>query len=159
MKKFWVVVASHVCARILQQQSGPMSRNKSVLQEIKTLYCPQARRPERDLLSDAPGRSFDSGGQGRHAVEPRTGVRQQISERFAREIADELEAGRTRGDYDELVLVAPADLAGTLKGALSRGCLQRVGAEVHKNIVAREIPVILDALPFVVRNALKRGNA
>lgn len=46
------------------------------MEELEGLKHPASRAHERDLISDRPGRSFDSFGSGRHAMEEEVSLKQ-----------------------------------------------------------------------------------
>ena len=91
----WVVVAESSRARIFVFQQAGLT-----MEELEGLTHPASRAHERDLISDRPGRSFDSFGSGRHAMEEEVSLKQQEAIVFAREISDRL-ARRTRGEFDD----------------------------------------------------------
>ena len=149
MDDHWIVVANRSTARILAHRSG------HGIVERETLLCPEARRPERDALTGAPGRSHDRMGPARHAMEPRTHVQEQAAHQFAQRIAVDLEAGRNGRGYRNLVLVAGPDFLGELRSALSSQCRDSVVAECAKNIVHEDIPGILKVLPYDLQQAMR----
>ena len=63
MSKFWVVVADKSKARIFTVDDP-----RGALLGVHELKHPEALEREQELSSDRPGRSFDSMGQGRHAM-------------------------------------------------------------------------------------------
>jgi hypothetical protein len=63
MSKHWIVVADQSKARIFTVDDP-----RGELQELEQLEHPVGRDQAQTLGSDRPGRSFDSSGQGRHAM-------------------------------------------------------------------------------------------
>ncbi len=98
----WIVVAHSAEAKIYA--TDKVGREPVVW---RTLEHPASRRKDIDLVADRPGRTFDSAGQGRHAMATRHTPKDRESDIFAAEISELLEYGRTRSLYDELVLIAP----------------------------------------------------
>ena len=90
--------------------------------------------PGREIMSDRPGRTFDSAGQGRHAKEPRTDPREVEKHRFAHQLAAMLDERLKRGSFDRLVLVAPPRALGQLRDELSKSVRARVSAELAKDL-------------------------
>lgn len=129
MEKTWVVVAESSRARIFEA-----SGRGSELQELSDLVHPASRLKGHELMSDSPGRSFDSKGRGRHAMSQETDVRRNEGKTFADEIANQLEAGRTSGKFGRLVLVAPPEFLGLLRASLGPETAGLVAATVNKNI-------------------------
>ena len=73
---------------------------------------PAAREYEQTFASDAPGRSFDSVGKGRHAMEPEHSAKQQLRKSFAKRLATELESARIEKRFQNLVLIAAPAISG-----------------------------------------------
>ena len=63
MKRRWVLVADKSKARIFTVEDP-----RGALLDETVLEHPEARYREQTLTSDRQGRSFDSKGQGRHAM-------------------------------------------------------------------------------------------
>lgn len=87
--------------------------------------------PSRDLVSDRPGRSFESANAARHAVDPKSDAHDLEEQRFATTVAKALEAA----DAQRLVLVAAPTFLGQLRQALSPALRGRVHAELAKDLV------------------------
>lgn len=130
MADFWVVVADEGNARLFATD-----KIRTELNEFETLTNPDARLQERELVAGGMGRSFDSHGDNRHAMEPQTSAREQAAIRFARTIADKLEHGAESHAYERLILVAPPDMLGLLRGELDQNALKRIHHTVGKDLV------------------------
>ena len=136
MSKHWVVVADKSKARIFT-----VADPRGALLDEVVLEHPQAREREQALTSDRPGRSFDSKGQGRHAMGTSVEPDQQETIRFAKQIADHVQAAYNEGRCDRLLLVAGPPLLGLLREPLKTLTGLRI-SEVDKNLGqydAREI--------------------
>jgi protein required for attachment to host cells len=142
MLKTWVVVADRARARIFSA-----STPKGPLTELEDLVLPEARSHERDLTSDRPGRAFDSGGTGRHAMEAPTSAKQQAALSFARTIAERVESARLTGNCQQLVLVAPPDFLGHLKKQLGAQCAKLLTRQISKNLTQLRVDDIRSHLP------------
>jgi protein required for attachment to host cells len=88
----------------------------------------------RDLSADRPGRSFDSHGQGRHAMEPETDAKRHEAEVFAKQVADRIERARIEDEFDELVLIAAPEFLGLLRKSLSTTTDGLVAKAVDKSV-------------------------
>ena len=88
-KRVWVVVADSARARLFTADNavGP-------LDERETLVNPEARQPQRDLVTDASGRSFNRFGPGRATLGHEADAKQHDYEIFARQIAQRLNEAR-----------------------------------------------------------------
>ena len=117
------------------------------MQELEDLINPEGRANVRNLISDRPGRSFDSRGRGRHAMDPEVDAVREHAERFAKQVADRVEQGRKEGAFDELVLAAAPEFLGMLRQYLSDTTLRQVRATVDKNLVLMDEPEIRARLP------------
>lgn len=133
MGKTWVVVAESSRARIYCADTP-----RAPLTEVEDYANPEGRLHDQELTSDLPGRAFDSGGEGRHAMEQRTlpGEREQLA--FARTLGQRLEAARRDGELERLVLIAPPEFLGHLRKSLNGSMRELVILELGKNLVTRK---------------------
>lgn len=142
MSELWIVVAESSRARIFTADS-PTAR----LTELETLANPDARLHDRELSSDLPGVTFDSGGQGRHVKEQQVGPKAQAAVRFAEQVAARIEAGRTGGEFKRLALVAAPEFLGLLRDKLSAPARALVVAGIAKNVAQLSADDIRAHLP------------
>lgn len=124
----WVLVADGAQARIFVNL-GP-NRGLTVLAG-GTFSADSA--PSGDLDADRPGRSFDSGGDGRHAMEPHTDPHRHAKDQFARELTDYL--AQQADQFDRLVLVAAPVTLGDIRAHLSASVGGKVIGAVDKDLV------------------------
>ena len=103
---------------------------------------PRARGKEQDFAADAPGRSFDSSGRNRHAMEPDHTVKQHLRETFAQQIAAALEEGRQAGHYTQLIIVAAPAMLGELRHQLSDPTGKLVVAEYSKDLAGHDAAAV-----------------
>lgn len=141
MDKCWVVVAESSHARIFQ-----CAKPGGALQETEGLVHPASRLHAQEMHSDAPGRTFDSFGEGRHAMVADTDPKRYEATVFARDIAKRLESARVGKKLDELVLVAPPMFLGLLREHMSEPCRQRVVQTLSKNLLHESKNVIAEHL-------------
>jgi protein required for attachment to host cells len=137
--KLWLLVADAGRAAVYETDAprGP-------LHEVQDFIDPKNRLPEQELARDRPGRTFDSGGPGRHAMESHTPPAQVETERFAGVLADAVDAGLHQHRFEHLGLVAPPQFLGLLRNALSDETARRVVLELDKDLT-RETPEALRA--------------
>ena len=131
MEVAWIVVAQGNLARIFMSERGLQS-----LREIETLVHPESRLHNRDLKSDSHGRSFDSGGQGRHRMGSGETPKQHEVQAFAHELSQRLEKARVQGDFSKLVIAAPPAFLGQLRKSLSPALRKSVVNEIDKNLTS-----------------------
>jgi protein required for attachment to host cells len=114
-------------ARMYEPQAG--RRDWKLVAE---LTHPEGRAKESELGRDKPGRVKQSAGS-RAAMEPPTPRKVVEMEKFARQIAKALDDALVRKAYDRLVLVAPPEFFGVLRGLLPERVEGRIAATVEKD--------------------------
>ena len=137
MKSTWIIVAESARARIFT-----VSEIGGKFQEVADLSHPESRLHDRELSSDLPGRTFDSHGDGRHAMEQATGPQEQEAQAFATEITRQIDRGQREGNFDSLVLVAPPKFLGRLRSELSKSARNALIGELDKNLVETDTKTI-----------------
>jgi len=131
MKKIvtWIVVADGQHARILVNE-GPGKG----LELVPGGELEGDDRQGRDIDADRPGRTFDSGGQGRHAKEPPTDPRQVVEEAFLRRILDHVGKAASRTAFERLVLVADPSSLGFMRKHLSTPLKHKLHGDLAKDL-------------------------
>ena len=136
MSKLWVVVADQSKARIFT-----VADPHGALLSVDELEHPEARDREQTMTSDRPGRGFDSKGQGSHAMGSTDDHGKQGTIRFAKQVADHVQAAHNEGRCNRLLLVAGPHLLGLLRENLKTLSGLKI-SEIEKNLGqydAREI--------------------
>ena len=123
----WVIVADGARARVFQLDQTQQTLRPALGEELIG-----SNLPSREIASDRPGRTFDSGGQGRHAMEPPTDPARYAQQEFARDIVRLLDEKRQQ--FDRLVVVAPPRFLGDLRALMPPQLREAVGAEVAKDL-------------------------
>lgn len=144
MKTRWVVVAGRAGARFLAFK-GP---GRGLALE-DTLEHEAGRLKAGEIDTDRPGRSFDSGGEGRHAMSRANDPTEQLAAAFARTVADRLRDARVAGRLDSIVLVAEPGFLGLLRGALdgpTANCVEATLARDLTQVEAGELDSHLGAV-------------
>lgn len=116
---------------------------------------PDARLHDRDLKSDRPGRVFDRaaatsgrrGATGHHSTGGEHRPHKQVTERFARRIAGELERALRDDEYDRLVVMAGPPFLGLLRKAWPDSVQASVAAEVGKDLVHQGEHAVREHMP------------
>jgi len=124
----WILVADRGRARILRQLEDAPSE----LEEIKVLDCPEAGLPPHQQVSDQPG-YFKGRGDSLDAGDPKTDFKHRTAQRFAREIVQQLQEGRQRGDFGHLILVAAPMFLGVLKSHLDEPLTRLVQRSIDRD--------------------------
>ena len=127
--KTWVLIADGARARILQSEA-----HGDALQPVPGCEFGVDDPPNRDIDADKPGRTFDSQGTGRHAMEPKTNPHRHRKAEFARHLAGFLEKKRAERAFDRLVIAASPATLGDLRQTLSKGVKAAIGGEIPKDL-------------------------
>ncbi len=130
MKKIvtWILVGDGKRARILSND-GPGKGLRPRDGEFSTEL-----HPNREIVSDKPGRVQESATSARHAVTPRIDWHRFEKTKFARSMAKLLDEAAVKGSFDRLVLVAPPRTLGDLRAALGPHARERITAEIDKDL-------------------------
>lgn len=126
----WILIADGAHARIFSN-SGP---GKGIA-AVKGGFMEGDHRPDDELVSDSLGRSFESSGNMRHAIAPRTDPHRELKRTFAGQLAEMLDQRLAEKAYDRLVIIAPPSALGDLRAALSEHVKPLVYAELNKDLV------------------------
>lgn len=141
-KDSWLIVANSSLARIFKFEK----RNE--LKELKVFEHPESRLPNRELVSDKPGRDFESVGTVRHALEPKTSPKQLEFTQFAKFLADYLEEEHNRGTFDSLYIAASPALLGLLRQSLHPNIAKLIKGEINKDLTQIKVNEIPSHLSF-----------
>ena len=123
----WIVIADGARARVLEN-TGPGKG----LSSLDDLIFEGEHLPTRDLKSDKSGRTFESVGQPRHALQPTSDPSRQLKAAFAAGILDAL--AERSSEFDRLILVAPPATLGDLREALPDQLTSKVHGELAKDL-------------------------
>ncbi len=104
----WILVANSSTAH-LYTNLGP----KKGLKKLREFDHSASRDKGVDLVSDRPGH-YKSHGNGHGAYNPATTPKQNEAQHFAIELAKELEQGRSKNEFQRLILVSPPAFMGML---------------------------------------------
>jgi protein required for attachment to host cells len=130
----WIVVCDGKKALVMENVGDEKFLN------LKTREVFEHSDPKtREMGTDAPGRSFNSVGHSRGAME-QTDWHEQEENRFLHQLVVHVDAAVHAGQAKSLVIVAPPRALGVLRGAYSPQLRKAVAAEVDKDLVA--LPVI-----------------
>lgn len=138
----WVVNANGSRATIYRAQSPT-----GALEQLQELENPDARHKQSDLLSDRAGRAFDSHGVARHALAKEVDPREHEQIRFAKEITERLEQGRSGNSFHHVVLIAAPAFLGLLRTHLTNPLRALVTLELDKDLTALDAEQLRARLP------------
>ncbi len=129
-KRTWVMVADAARARLFMSDGHDVQPIEGA-----TFDNPAAHGFSRDLVSDKPGRTIESVGGARHAQEPKHDPHREAKAAFARRVAEYVEQGARDGKFDHLVVVAPPQMLGDLRGALGQHAMARLAGTAPKDLM------------------------
>jgi protein required for attachment to host cells len=130
----WVLIADGSQARVFR------AAGKGKVEEMSEMAV--AHPPTRDMVSDRPGRTFDSMGQGRHAKEPPTDAHDKAEADFLRAVTKTLDASCQRKEFDRLVVVAAPRALGTLRSVFSEKLAGAVTKEIPHDLTGFKTPAL-----------------
>ena len=126
----WILLADRSEAKILSHAGG-----HAALTLVESFEHPEGRKHDRDIEADKPGRVFEKGGVGRHAVGSEELPHERLAHMFAKKLAERLEAGRQAHAFDRLVLAAEPKFLGLLRHELDATTAKLVTAELHRHML------------------------
>lgn len=133
-----VVVADGARARfLLNEGPGKGLKHTPLFEDLH-----QELPPNREIVTDKPGRSADPGGATRHGFAPKKDWHEFEKERFAHQVARLLDKGRSEGGYDRLILVAPPKTLGSLREELPKQTREMVSAELDKDLTHLDLKAL-----------------
>lgn len=144
MSVTWIMVANASQAKLFANH-GP----KKGLQFIKELIHPESREKTSNLVSD---RSGANSGPGHGAFIQATDPKHHEAERFAQEVARELDDGRVNNAYDRLILVASAPFMGLVNNCLPGQVRSKVSESIDKDytrLPVKDLAVHLEQVVYL----------
>jgi len=139
-----IVVADGAKARFLKESED---HKKLVPADDADMLAPAARRPDRELVTDKPGRGFSPARDGRRGgFEPAHDPHKLEKHNFTARLAQTLDKACSARQFDRVVLVAPKRSLGELRPLLSARVKKAVSHEVAKDLTA--------STPTALRKAL-----
>ena len=136
----WVVVADSEKALFLKNDGDQQHPNLSVVREMH-----EENPPTREQGTDRPGR-FNNGFSAHRSAVADTDWHRIAKDRFADEIAERLYKMAHRGDFEEVVLIAPPAVLGEMRKKLHKEVGDRVSAEIPKTLTNMPIADIENLL-------------
>ena len=137
--KTGIIVADSAQAKIYHAENLRAS-----LQLYKTLTHEAARLTDKELVSDKAGRSLDSKGHGRHALEMKTDPKENEAVLFAKEIAQTVEKALAQNIFIQLIIIAGPEFLGHLRESLSEPTRHEVVLEINKNLTHYDVKALRD---------------
>jgi len=125
----WIVTANTNLYRIYHYDKNP---EKIAL--VKEVNHPENKLKKGDFLtSDKPGK-YQTDGTGGGSYSPRTDPKVVEIDNFSREIALELNHGRTANAYSNLIVIMPPHMHGLLSEHLDKHVKALIKKEIQKDV-------------------------
>jgi protein required for attachment to host cells len=132
----WILVADGEKALFLKNDGDARTPDLNVVREVR-----DENPATREQGTDRPGRFSDGPSTHKSAVAD-TDWHRLGKERFADEIAERLYAMAHRGDFEQIVLIAPPLVLGEMRRKLHKEVTDRILAEVPKTLTNHPVPEI-----------------
>ncbi len=147
-RNVWFVVADGTRARIISHRRKDFrllpARHAQILSEE---VWPAAGLLDRGLVTDKPGRGFQSVGAHRHAYREAGAYQEEEKKRFAKSLAERVNAARLQGLVDEIVLIMPPAMLGAVRASLDPQTMGLVVRALSKDVSQMKEAEILETLP------------
>jgi protein required for attachment to host cells len=148
--KTWFVIADGGRARIVRKRDAQDGLEHPLTFETQVAFdATDAHSRTRELGDDRPGRSHESAGTVRHALQPREDLHKAAKRDFLHEAAKLLNEAGGRDEFDRVILVAPAPALGQLHEALDAATRSKVSGQLQKdltNVPDGDLPAHLGSL-------------
>ncbi len=130
----WILVADGSRARVFA------SAGKGKIEEKNEMAS--AHPHSRAIMSDRPGRTFDSVGLGRHAMEPPTDAHEKAEADFLRILSKKLNTACKRKEFDRLIVVAAPRALGILRQIFPGQLASLITKEVSHDLTGFTTPAL-----------------
>lgn len=125
----WVLVADGAQAKVFEHL-GPGKG----LRAVDGMQFAEDRKKASELVTDRPGRSFSSVGNGRSAMEPTSNPVVERERAFVEMVSAELARHFEAGAFRRLVIAAAPTALGDIRPALTAQLREAVIAELPKDL-------------------------
>ena len=98
----WIVMADGEHARFVTPAP------KRAFHTQRVFESPSAHKKSSDLGTDRPTRSTESATGTSHAITPKHDLHEMEKQKFAHQVAHEINRASAQGSFEQVVLVAPA---------------------------------------------------
>jgi protein required for attachment to host cells len=128
-RTLWILIADAEHARIVIP-----GKHAGSFQTMTRFNSESCHMRSSDLGTSPPGRSFESVGSARHAIQPKHDLHRTEAEHFAAQIAGYLTSASRLGRCNRLLLIAPARALHAIRAALDDEVASRVVGTVVKDL-------------------------
>src|SRR5580700_7669351 len=107
----------------------------NALHTVEAVDSVTLHKRDHDLVSDRPGRAFESSAAARHAYTPRTDPHEMAKDQFTREVARMVIEASAADAFHELVVVAPPHVLSELTDAFDVATKAKLLGSLAKDLV------------------------
>jgi protein required for attachment to host cells len=125
----WILIADGGCARVLTSTGA-----EHHFTEVPGLNFVAELPANHELGTERPGRSHESQGHVRHAIEPHVDKHAQLKRTFVAGVLDTLANKHLEGAFDRLIIVAPPAVLGMIRPELKARLRDVTVHEVDKDL-------------------------
>lgn len=134
-KTIWLLVADSAKARLFA-----VDRRERGFALLDDWQDDVASGKEQDINADRPGRTFDSAGPGRHAMEPSSSPKGVAKARFVAMLMGTLAARAKQQAFDELHVIAAPRTLGEMRELVDPAVKSRLVSEEAKDLTQLSKP-------------------
>lgn len=128
MKRTWILFTTATHAMLFENRGLGVNYHK-----VDEFEHPESRLRNREIVSDKPGRNFQST-DGRRSSYEGVDHKEELIKEFAHELALYLNKGRAEQAFDELLLVSEPRFLGYLKEYLDKKTASMLRKSVNKSL-------------------------
>lgn len=121
----WIIVANAQRAKFFAKNGKHLKSTLDFIEEIET---------DLDSNHEKPGRTFNSTGSLRHAIEPHTDRREIEKEHFARKIYEYIKNAERENRFQGLILLASPKMLEMIQKVFDKELQKKVQHSITKNI-------------------------
>ena len=142
MNATWVLIANGSEARLFEKKNDP-----KLLSLIKEFNHPESRDKGLDLASDRAGNFNGEISKAAHgSFTEATSPKEYEAERFAKILADELDAARNENRYNQLIIVSSPHFHGLLNGHMNEHVAKMVDKHIEKDYTDLKAEELLEKI-------------
>ncbi len=141
----WILIADGSRARLVVKRNV----HDGYKQVIDTDFIAD-KRPSHDMGVERPGRTHDSTGAARHAMQPPTDFHREEKHHLAQRVGDFLEEQRQKKAFERLIVIAAPQALGDLRDSFSPSLKKQVVEEIDKDLTMFTLHELQDKLSKII---------
>jgi protein required for attachment to host cells len=141
----WILIADGARARLFCKPTATGGYE----QVIDTAFISD-NRPSHDQGVERPGRTHDSTGDARHAMQPPTDFHREEKRHLAQRVGEFLEEERKKNAFERLIVIAAPQALGDLRGSFTSSLQDMVVEEIDKDLTMFSLNDLQDKLSALI---------